>query len=442
MVHEILDALLVLKHRSKAAERLSYTGLDVEQIGHVYEGLLEFSCTRVDEPHLGLIGKLEPEVPLARCEQGMDFRSECDLTPKQLEKALAAQPSPTQLAALHAACDNDSALAERVRPFWGLLRKDLRGEPTVFPAGSILFTQVGDRRATGTHYTPRKLAEEVVEHTLAPLCYVQEQPGVSRLRNIQELLALKVCDPTMGSGAFLVAACRYLADRVVEAWERDGFPEEVFGSAEDVKLAAMRLVAAKCIYGVDRDDMAVDLAKLSMWLVTLARNKPFGFLDHALRCGDSLIGVLTERQVERFHLDPDGAGMGSGIWTGGVAEDEIGPVLSEAAALRQSIEDSVAEDLRQIEEKAAKLARVDRLTRQLRLTADLVVGAALSTVGQGDERYKDRLTSVSDETIDLLRARDDDSPLERALRETVSRWLQGKRPSPSGRSTGRWSSPR
>ena len=425
VVHEILDALLMLKHRAKAAERLSYTGLDVEQIGHVYEGLLEFSCKRVNEPYLGLIGKLEPEISLVRCEEGIDYRAECDLTAKQLEKALAAQPTPTQLAALHAACDNDSELAERVRPFWGLLRKDLRGEPTVFPAGSVLFTQVGDRRSTGTHYTPRKLAEEVVEHTLAPLCYVREQPGVSRLRNAKELLALKVCDPTMGSGAFLVAACRYLADRLVEAWERDGYPDHAVGSVDDVKLVALRMIAAKCIYGVDRDDMAVDLAKLSMWLVTLAKDKPFGFLDHALRCGDSLIGVLTESQVERFNLNPDDEA--SGAWIVGVAEEEIGPILSEVAELRRSIEDSVADDLRQIEEKAAKLARADQLTRRLILAGDMVVGAALSTVGQSGDRYNDRLASVSRETLDLLKVRVDDTPAEQALRTTVAKWLRGSR---------------
>ncbi|MBY8853386.1 hypothetical protein K7G98_36205, partial [Saccharothrix sp. MB29] len=133
-------------------------------IGHVYEGLLEFSCKKVHEPYVGLIGKLEPELSLTALEAGVNYKEVCDLTPKQVEKALAAQPTANDLAALHAACDNDSELAERVRPFWGLLRKDLRGEPTVFPAGSVLFTKVDDRRATGTHYTPKALAREVVEH--------------------------------------------------------------------------------------------------------------------------------------------------------------------------------------------------------------------------------------------------------------------------------------
>jgi hypothetical protein len=435
VVYEILDALLVLRHRAKAAERLSYTGLDVEQIGHVYEGLLEFSCLRVKEPYVGFIGKLEPEIPLARCEEqaalGEDeFRSwlvaECGLTVKQVEKSLAAQPSPAQLAALHAACDNDSALAARIRPFWGALRTDLRSQSTVFPAHSVLFTQVGDRRATGTHYTPRRLAEEVVEHTLARLCFIEQESGGFRRKNADELLRLKVCDPTMGSGAFLVAACRYLADRLAEAWERDGIPEDVIGDAEDVKLIALRKVAARCIYGVDRDDMAVDLAKLSMWLVTLAKGKPFGFLDHALRCGDSLIGVVSERQVEMLHLDPDTAGMDASVRTVGAIDSYLGPALSEATELRQQIEASAAEHKEEIDHKLDLLQRADRLTKRLRLVADGVVGAALSTAGHGEDRYRDRLSGISEEAGKLMTA-EDGSPAEIYLRKTIIDWLTGQR---------------
>jgi hypothetical protein len=186
VVREMLDALLILRHKGRAAERLSYSRLGVEQIGHVYEGLLEFSCRKVREPFVGLTGKAEPELALAELEsvaaQGelrQWLQSRCDATRQQVQKWLAAQPSPHQRAALHAACDNDAALADRILPFWGLLRTDLRGLPTVFPAGSVLFTQVGDRRSTGTHYTPRELAEEVVEHALAPLCFA---PGPARRR--------------------------------------------------------------------------------------------------------------------------------------------------------------------------------------------------------------------------------------------------------------------
>src|SRR5438093_3998344 len=85
-------------------------------------------------------------------------------------------------------------------------------------------TRGSDRRISGTHYTPRSLTEPIVQHTLEPLVYTGPAEGLPKeewkLKSPREILALKVCDMTMGSGAFLVQSCRYLAERLVEAWER------------------------------------------------------------------------------------------------------------------------------------------------------------------------------------------------------------------------------
>ncbi|MEV0809361.1 DNA methyltransferase [Micromonospora sp. NPDC050200] len=463
VVHEMLDALLVLRHRGRAAEQLSYSSLGVEQLGHVYEGLLEFSCARVREPYVGLLGKAEPELPLAELEAAAargeaELRvwlvARCDLTVRQVAKARATTPAPHQLAALHAACDNDADLTDRVRPFWGLLRADLRDLPTVFPAGSVLFTQFGDRRNTGTHYTPRELAEEVVRHTLAPLCFSPgpaqgvTDEGAWRARTADELLRLKVLDPAMGSGAFLVAACRYLAEVVVRAWQRDGLPTELSDLAngnpdqEDLLLAARRLVAARCLYGVDRDDMAVELAKLSLWLVTLAKGKPFGFLDHALRCGDSLVGITSLDQLTAFHLDPEAGRFQHSRFFGDLV-DRLHRTVDEMTALRESIGATVVEDSRDAADKAAKLAEVRHLGRGLRRAADAVVGAALSTAVRAQRRpwdpeddtddperkYDDRLLDISDDVHRLLDG-PYDAELEQRIGITVAGWLRGTRPEP------------
>ncbi|MGC4761250.1 Eco57I restriction-modification methylase domain-containing protein [Micromonospora sp. DT46] len=463
VVHEMLDALLVLRHRGRAAEQLSYSSLGVEQLGHVYEGLLEFSCARVREPYVGLLGKREPELPLAELEAAAargetELRvwlvARCDLTARQVEKARAATPAPHQLAALHAACDNDADLTDRVRPYWGLLRTDLRDLPTVFPAGSVLFTQFGDRRNTGTHYTPRELAEEVVRHTLAPLCFSPgpaqgvTDEGVWRAKTADELLRLKVLDPAMGSGAFLVAACRYLAEVVVRAWHRDGLPAELSDLAngnpdqEDLLLAARRLVAARCLYGVDRDDMAVELAKLSLWLVTLAKGKPFGFLDHALRCGDSLVGITSVDQLTAFHLDPEAGRFQHSRFFGDLV-GRLHRTVDEMTALRESIGATVVEDTRDAADKNAKLTEVEHLGRDLRLAADAVVGAALSTAvraqrrpwdpedGEDDaeRKYDDRLLDISDDVHRLLDG-PYDPELEQGIHITVAGWLRGTRPEP------------
>ena len=116
------------------------------------------------------------------------------------------------------------------------------------------------------------------------------------------MLDLKVCDPAMGSGAFLVEACRALGERLVQAWTRWPETRPTIPPDEDEHLHARRLVAQRCLYGVDKNPRAVDLARLSLWLATLARDHEFTFLDHALKCGDSLVG-LTTAQIAATHWD-------------------------------------------------------------------------------------------------------------------------------------------
>ena len=118
----------------------------------------------------------------------------------------------------------------------------------------------------------------------------------------EQILNLKVCDPAMGSGAFLVEACRQLGDALVKAWHFHRCLPKL-PPDEDEVLHARRLIAQRCLYGVDRNPMAVDLSKLSLWLATLAKDHPFTFLDHSLRCGDSLVG-LTRDQIAAFHWQP------------------------------------------------------------------------------------------------------------------------------------------
>lgn len=137
------------------------------------------------------------------------------------------------------------------------------------------------RKASGTFYTPRALTHLIVRRTLTPLV-----DGASS----QEILALRVLDPSMGSGAFLVAACDFLA----RAYERALVHEGQFHGHElndDDRAGFRRLVARCCLYGVDSNPMAVHLARLSLWLATLARDVPLTFLDHHLRLGDSLLGA-------------------------------------------------------------------------------------------------------------------------------------------------------
>ena len=139
----------------------------------------------------------------------------------------------------------------------------------------------GTRKATGTFYTPQPIAEYVVRRTLGPLVH-DAAP--------ERILQLRIVDPAMGSGAFLVAACRYLAAAYEAALIRDGgcHPSDI---GESERAAMRRTIAERCLYGVDLNPMAVQLARLSLWLTTLAGNRPLTFLDHRLQAGNSLLGA-------------------------------------------------------------------------------------------------------------------------------------------------------
>jgi Eco57I restriction-modification methylase len=203
-------ALLALSTRPSAdrvgLERIAYRDLGVEQLGAVYETLLDY------EPRLS--------------SRGVERRS------------------------------SRSAVVELVR-------------------GS------GTRKATGSFYTPLPIADYLIRRTLGPLVKDVEP---------ERILQLRVVDPAMGSGAFLVAACRYLADAYEAAMlRRGGCHPGDFGERE--RVAIRRMVAERCLYGVDVNPMAVQLARLSLWLATLASDRPLTFLDHHLQAGDSLLGA-------------------------------------------------------------------------------------------------------------------------------------------------------
>ena len=166
-----------------------------------------------------------------------------------------------------------------------------------------------ERRRSGSHYTPRALTEPIVRATLAPIL-ARLRGADGRPSRPAQILDLKVCDPAMGSGAFLVEACRQLGDALVEAWHAHGEVPTI-PPDEDEVIFARRLIAQRCLYGLDRNPVAVDLAKVSLWLVTLAKDHALTFMDHALRHGDSLVG-LSRKQMEAFHWEPDAPRFRSG----------------------------------------------------------------------------------------------------------------------------------
>ncbi|RKZ26909.1 hypothetical protein DRQ29_04220, partial [bacterium] len=250
--------------RAKASGRtgrgpVSYRDLDIRHVGAIYEGLLEHHL-RIADQEIAVIKEKGHEkfIPIAELNG----------------------------------------------------RKPLK----TYRAGEIyLETDKGERKATGSYYTPHYIVQYIVQNTLGPLVEekrkeiqrakqeleekVRQSRGYNREvyqkqlheignRLIDEILSIKVLDPAMGSGHFLVEATDFLARELIRALGES--PDEV---EEDESRWARREVVERCIFGVDLNPLAVELAKLSLWLYTVAKDRPLSFLNHHLRTGNSLIGA-------------------------------------------------------------------------------------------------------------------------------------------------------
>ena len=349
VIYRVLEKLLVLD-----GERISYRTLDVEQIGSVYETIMGFrletatgrSVAIKPAKKLGAPNTIDLDAllaqPNASRRRWLQERADRTITDKVAKGLREAETVDD----LHAALDR-------------VLDKD--ATPDIAPPGALVLQPNEERRRSGSHYTPRELTEPIVRHTLAPLLERLKSEDV-RAPTPEQILDLKICDPAMGSGAFLVETCRQLADALINAWGAHGTMLTI-PPDEDEVIYARRLVAQKCLYGIDRNPMAVDLAKVSLWLSTLARDHPLTFVDHAFRHGDSLVG-LTRRRIEALH------------WKGGQ------PILT-GFGVREAVE-SASELRRQIREADDTVdeRRLQNLWREaqdavaeVRLFGDLVLAA-------------------------------------------------------------------
>ncbi len=400
---------------------LSYRALDVEQIGYVYEGLLERTVKRTDEVTLELDATKKSQYPwvkLAELDAAssdsaerlvklLQERSGCSVS--RVRNSLFKPVDDILADRLLTTCQGDIQLRERLKPYAHLLRTDPWGYPLVYPAGAFIVTSGSNRRETGTHYTPKSLTEAIVNETLTPVAYIGPSDGTPRegwrLKSPAELLDLKICDPAMGSGAFLVQACRWLADRLVEAWSLaevngkavsvDGVVLDTLDTCEQLPrdmdariVIARRLIAERCLYGVDLNPLAVELAKLSIWLVTLAKGRPFGFLDHSLRCGDSLLGIHRLDQLTQLSMEPTAQGQLR------LFGQDIEKAVREAIELRQRLREMPIRDIHDVESMALLDVNVRRKLNVPGCIADAFIGEVL-TAGGNTAALENSLASLT-----------------------------------------------
>jgi hypothetical protein len=285
----IREALLALTTRPGRAgrERISYADLGVEQLGGVYERILDYTPAGEDYTPVG--GHSTP------------------------------------------AGGEDTSVD---------------GVPGGEPHAPTL-VRGGRRKASGSFYTPRALTEFVVRRTLAPLV---------REASPDEVLSLRVLDPAMGSGAFLVAAGRYLA-RAYEA----ALAVPASEIDERDRASFRRTIAQRCLFGVDLNPMAVQLGRLSLWLATLSGDRPLTFLDHHLRAGNSLAGASLSDLARR---PPTGRAARPRAGTLPLFDTEdAGYALAAVVGPRLAVASEPGDTLEQVREKERTLAALaDRRT--------------------------------------------------------------------------------
>ncbi len=447
VVFNVLQNLLILD-----GERLSYRTLDVEQIGSVYETVMGFNLEVATGKSIaikpvkshGAPATINLEILLETAGSGrakwLKEHADQKLGAADAKLLKAAESIDELLTAL------DKKIAKKVTP-------------RVVPSGAIVLQPSDERRRSGSHYTPRSLTEPIVRTTLEPILKQlvdseAELPHVlkpnpadrkrytkgelaerTRLARISlenaeagrrvgtphpsQILDLKVCDPAMGSGAFLVETCRQLGDELIKSWYAHDLVPHDIPPDEDEVLYARRLIAQRCLYGVDKNVMAVDLAKLSLWLVTLAKDHPFTFLDHCLRGGDSLVG-LTRQQIIGFHWEPKKQKK--------FGEELIQRRLDRATEARAKILNA-REDV-PYRDQESRMALADESLNLIRLIGDVCVSAFFAGSKKKERESRcDQLLVIASAFLDTLKNKNQiDFELQRSLHEAAASLREGEHP--------------
>jgi hypothetical protein len=254
-IKEILE-LLATSYDEEKEKRiiLDYKDLNIRHLGSVYEGLLEHKFKAADERKILKNG------------EWTDF-SETDKDWEEFDEEKRVEENELYLT-------NES----------------------------------GERKATGSYYTPEYIVEYIVENTVGPKVEEKIEAAEENGDNVlTKILELNVCDPAMGSGHFLTEATEFIAEHIVEHADLE---EQDIDENEDELNWAKRQVVQNCIYGVDVNELAVELGKLSLWIETMAEGKPLNFLDHHLKHGNSLIGsdfdeIFSHPTEDQKKLDSD-----------------------------------------------------------------------------------------------------------------------------------------
>ncbi len=398
----VLDLATSVPRAGVGRERVSFRELDIENLGAVYEGLLEYEprIARQTTLEIRVQGRtycLSPEDTVRLCEQkNLVLRGDAEIVAGTSAAGLLREASSSgtseeespeesrfeadeELSAENAGADTeesedigetDEAVAKGASA--RLIR---RLEP-----GAFHFVPGPAKKGSGSFYTPRALVRDLVRHTLGPLVKEKRAAEIERLR---------VLDPACGSAHFLVEAMRFLGQALHKAYveEGNGRPPREFRSTtglgwdadwrspdDDARAAnsearawCKRRIAERCLFGVDLNPTAVELARVALWIESVAGDRPLTYFEHHIRCGNSLLGTWKDSldrpplpSLERRNTDTSGANSRPAPRKGTAARIEPSGIrhqlglfqkyahdaLAEAARLRSLIDSTDPNDLR------------------------------------------------------------------------------------------------
>ncbi len=416
-VAELLDQLLwtTPSRRAASRERVHYGPLDVEDLGRVYEALLELEPGIAAEPMSRLQRqKLQVVVPAA---QGEQYRR--------------AESAPTE------PIEDETDDAEEEEESSSRRGSKVQWVEAIAPGTFYLRVGLG-RKATGSYYTPHSFVRFLVQETLGPQL-AERSPSSDP--NPLAILKLKVLDPAMGSGHFLVEACRFLGEKLYEACrlcdekalqaeakaekangdERDALletavawrqriidlpdPDDVLlnylpsrspegeesGLSQRIALAlCRRLIATHCLYGVDKNPLAVELAKLALWLESHAEGMPLTFVDHRLVVGDSITGPFWDKLLFR-PAKPDEP-------IADLFDQDLNvkltAALADALRLVRQLEATVGATATEIEAKQRTKVELDQALFPLRVAAAAWSGGVMLGDDSDDVGYCELLKTI------------------------------------------------
>jgi len=371
VIYRVLRLLLVVD-----GERLSYRSLDVENIGAVYETMMGFSVYQSEGSTVLIGGGMAPAAVELDALLAVKSAERVD----KLEEWTGYKASAKNAKAIKEAKDSSDLEVA----LGGVIRHDLT--PKALAKGAITLNPGEERRRSGSHYTARELTRPLVAKAFEPHFHrLGDKPRAA------DILTMTICDPAMGSGAFLVEACRQLSAKVVKAWDDYSEDKPAVPEGESIEFVALRTVAQRCIFGVDRNPMAVDLAKMSMWLLTISKDHPFTFMDHSMKHGDALVGMSKE-QIKKFHWD-----LAAG-----------GENLPELRALDRELDEAIKARLQlrklnadETEELQKKLNEANAMLEKAKRAGDLLVYAWFSN--DKDKSRIDARNRYADRLVDAIK---------------------------------------